>query len=158
MVSAPKKAIIALTTPINAPPAMKPEAMSVPRLLFALACSASLWRLTAHATKPPTTSGALSSIGINIPRAKGSAGSLIKVRIRAIRAPKPYKAQGVAPPVIRGLITAAIAFAWGATRAFSPVKPYVWFMIIITPATVAADTAVPTNFHVCCFLGDVPSQ
>ena len=64
----------------------------------------------------------------------------------------------VLPPSIKGLITAAMAFACGATKAFSPTKPYVWFNIIITPATVAADTKVPRNFQRSCFTGVVPSQ
>ena len=38
-------------------------------------------------------------------------------------APAKYNNQGVAPPSIKGLITAAIAFACGATNAFSPTKP-----------------------------------
>ena len=64
----------------------------------------------------------------------------------------------MAPPSISGLITAAIALACGATSAPSPTKPYVLFRIIITPATVAADTAVPRNFQPSCFAGVDPSQ
>ncbi len=57
-----------------------------------------------------------------------------------------------------GSITFAIAFACGATSAFSPVNPYTWLRRSITPPTVAADTRVPRNFQDSCFLGVEPSQ
>ena len=46
----------------------------------------------------------------------------------------------------------------GATNAPSPTNPYDLFRIIITPATVAAATNVPRNFHVSCLRGVAPSQ
>ena len=51
-----------------------------------------------------------------------------------------------------------MALACGATKALSPVKPYVLFKIIITPPTVAAETSVPRNFQVSCLAGVVPTQ
>ena len=67
----------ALTTPIKAPPAMKPLAMSVPfspRSAFTLASL--LREVTYQLMAPPTSSGTFSSNGINIPRAKARAGIL----------------------------------------------------------------------------------
>src|SRR5664280_1518628 len=73
-------------------------------------------------------------------------------------APTIYRYQGAPAPDIKGSITAAMALACGATKALSPVKPYVLFKIIITPPTVAAETSVPRNFHVSCLAGVVPIQ
>ena len=115
---------IALTTPINAPPAIKPDAMSVPLLLRALLSTSSLLRvLTYHEIAPPINKGILRSIGMNIPSANGSAGILAKVSINAITAPMPYNNHGALPPDIIGSMTADIAFACGATNEPSPTKP-----------------------------------
>ena len=79
----------ALTTPISAPPAMKPDAISVPRSKRALLRASSFERFeTNHATRPPTTSGAFSSIGMNMPSAKASAGTPIEVSTSASAAPQ----------------------------------------------------------------------
>ena len=67
-------------------------------------------------TKPPINNGVFKSNGINIPKAKANAGTPIIVKINAKAAPAKYNNQGVAPPSIKGLITAAIAFACGATN------------------------------------------
>ena len=81
---------MALTTPIRAPPAMKPEAMRVPFSWRALLTAASLERvLTYQEIAPPTSSGRLRSMGMNMPRANGRAGTLNAVRISAIAAPMP---------------------------------------------------------------------
>ena len=80
----------ALTTPISAPPAIKPLAMSVPRSPRCLFTSASLLREVTHQLiAPPTTSGTFSSKGMNIPNAKANAGTLHSVRIMANSAPMP---------------------------------------------------------------------
>ena len=122
--SAPQYFRIALITPIKAPPAINPEAINVPRSRRALFTFSSLLRVpTYQLTKPPINSGVFKSNGINIPRAKANAGTPIIVKINAKAAPAKYNNQGVAPPSIKGLITAAIAFACGATNAFSPTKP-----------------------------------
>jgi hypothetical protein len=79
---------MALTTPISAPPAMKPEAIRVPRSARALLSAASFERVvTSHATSPPTTSGALRYMGMNIPSEKGRAGTPIPVSTSASTAP-----------------------------------------------------------------------
>ena len=81
---------MALTTPMRAPPAMKPEAMSVPFSVLSSFNALSLLRLpTNHEIAPPTSIGMLRSIGMNIPRAKGRAGTLKNVRTRAMTAPIP---------------------------------------------------------------------
>ena len=86
--SAPAYFNTALITPINAPPAIKPEAISVPlsrRILFTFS---SLLRVdTYQLTKPPTNNGVFNSNGINIPKAKAKAGTPIMVRIKAKAAP-----------------------------------------------------------------------
>ena len=70
--------------------AMNPEAMSVPRSLRNLLTEASFERvLTNQLTSPPMRRGIFSCNGINIPSAKGSAGTPILVRIRASIAPTP---------------------------------------------------------------------
>ena len=122
--SAPAYFNTALITPIRAPPAINPEAISVPRSRRILFTFSSLLRVdTYQLTSPPINKGVFRSNGINIPRAKARAGTPIMVRINASAAPAKYSIQGVAPPSIKGLITAAIAFAWGATKAFSPTNP-----------------------------------
>ena len=86
--------------------------------------AASLERvLTYQEMAPPTSSGRFRSMGMNMPRANGKAGTLKSVRRRAIAAPMPYSSHGAPPPFIIGWITAAMALACGATRALSPVKP-----------------------------------
>jgi uncharacterized membrane protein YphA (DoxX/SURF4 family) len=81
---------IALTTPISAPPAINPEAMSVPFSVRASLSSLSLLRLpTYHAIAPPTSIGVFKSIGMNMPSANGRAGTLKNVRRRAMTAPIP---------------------------------------------------------------------
>ena len=81
---------IALTTPMRAPPAMNPEAINVPFSVRAALSSLSLLRLpTYHETAPPMSIGMFRSIGMNIPRANGSAGILKNVSTRAITAPMP---------------------------------------------------------------------
>ena len=89
----PPKRSSALTTPMRAPPAMNPLAMRVPFSPRSLASSllsplSSLLSLvTYQLTAPPTSRGILSSKGMNIPSAKGSAGTFMRVRITAIAAP-----------------------------------------------------------------------
>ena len=79
---------IALTTPIKAPPAMKPDAMRVP---FSIRASLTVWSLlrvlTNHETAPPTRRGRLSSSGMNIPRQNARAGTPHQFKTRAITAP-----------------------------------------------------------------------
>ena len=68
LASMPPNLSSALTTPIRAPPAIKPLAMSVPfspRSLF-----------TYQLIAPPTNSGTFNSNGMNIPSAKANAGIL----------------------------------------------------------------------------------
>ena len=90
MASKPPKRSSALTTPISAPPAMNPLAMSVPRSPRSWFSFLSLERVvTNQFTAPPTSSGRFSSRGMNIPRAKGSAGIFAAVRAMAMRAPMP---------------------------------------------------------------------
>ena len=75
--------------PVGAPPAMKPEAMSVPRSNRALLSASSCVRVeTYQAIRPPVTSGAFSSMGMNMPSAKASAGTPIVVSISASMAPQ----------------------------------------------------------------------
>ena len=103
---------------------MKPEAMRVPFSLRAAFTFPSWERLpTYQAMAPPTTSGRFRSMGMNMPRAKGNAGILQRVRTIASAAPMPYSSQGAPPPLNNGWMTAAIALACGATRAPSPVNP-----------------------------------
>ena len=110
--SAPAYFNIALITPIRAPPAINPEAIRVPLSRLALFTASSLLRVdTNQLTNPPTNQGVFNSNGINIPKAKAKAGTPIMVRIKAKAAPAKYNIQGVAPPSINGLITAAIALA-----------------------------------------------
>ena len=91
---------------------MNPEAISVPLFNLASFTSFSLLRLpTYHEMAPPTNSGRLRSIGMNIPRANGKAGIFRRVRIMAMAAPIPYSSHGAPPPFIIGWMTAAIAFA-----------------------------------------------
>ncbi len=154
----PPKRKAALTTPIKAPPAIKPEASNVP---FSKRAEFKLWSLlrlpTYQLIAPPIKSGVFRSKGINIPKANANAGILQKFNTTARTAPIAYKAQGAPEPLINGSITAAIAFACGAANC-PVVKPYVWFNIKITPPTVAAETSVPKNFQVSCLAGVLPSQ
>ena len=86
----PKKIIAALTTPMRAPPAMKPDAKRVPRSLRALLTFSSLLRLpTNQLMMAPTSSGALSYRGMNIPSEKGRAGTFNQLSSRARIAPTP---------------------------------------------------------------------
>ena len=65
----------ALTTPIMAPPAINPEAMSVPLSLRALLVALSFdLELMSQAMKPPTKSGMFKAKGINMPKEKARAG------------------------------------------------------------------------------------
>ena len=132
----PPKRKAALTTPIKAPPAIKPEASNVP---FSKRAEFKLWSL------------------LRLPTYQLIAGILQKFNTTARTAPIAYKAQGAPEPLINGSITAAIAFACGAANC-PVVKPYVWFNIKITPPTVAAETSVPKNFQVSCLAGVLPSQ
>ena len=76
------------TTPIKAPPALKPLAISVPVSPRSLFTELSVERVvTSQFIAPPTSNGALSSIGINIPKAKAKAGMRKKFNIRAMMAP-----------------------------------------------------------------------
>ena len=80
----PKKIIAALTTPMRAPPAMKPLANSVPRSLRAALTFSSLLRLpTNQLMMAPTSSGAFNCKGMNIPSEKGRAGTLSQLSNRA---------------------------------------------------------------------------
>ncbi len=80
----------ALTTPINAPPAMKPEARRVPLSFLALLISSSFERvLTNQLTRPPTSNGAFNSKGMNIPRENARAGTPSQLRRTARTAPTP---------------------------------------------------------------------
>ena len=88
--STPANFRIALTTPISAPPAMKPEAISVPFSWRAEFTASSLLRLlTYQLMAPPTSRGRLRSRGMNMPRQKARAGTLNTVRRMAIAAPIP---------------------------------------------------------------------
>lgn len=154
----PPKRIVALTTPIKAPPAMKPEASNVPFSRRALFNAWSLLRLpTYQLIAPPINSGVFSSSGINIPNEKASAGILQMFRIIASTAPMAYKSQGAPYPLISGSITAAMALACGAANC-PLVKPYDWFRTRMTPPTVAAETNVPRNFQLSCLAGVLPNQ
>lgn len=91
------------TTPINAPPAIKPEAINVPRSKRALFNASSFEREdTNQATRPPITNGAFKYIGINIPNENANAGTPIAVKTNAKAAPIKYRIHGVEPPVIKG--------------------------------------------------------
>ena len=84
----PPKRIKALTTPMSAPPAMKPEAMSVPFSPRSLLMFSSFVRVvTYQLIAPPTTSGMFSSIGMNMPSAKARAGTPQSVSTMARTAP-----------------------------------------------------------------------
>ena len=73
----PPKRIAALTTPISAPPAMKPDASNVPFSPRSVLRVASLLRLvTYQLMAPPTTRGMFSCNGMNIPSANANAGIL----------------------------------------------------------------------------------
>ena len=116
--STPPNFSSALTTPMRAPPAIKPLAMSVPfspRALF------TLWSLlrvvTYQLTAPPTTNGTFSSRGINIPSANARAGILSHVSTMARAAPMAYSTHGAPTPFISGSMTAAMALACGAAKA-----------------------------------------
>jgi len=86
----PPNFISALTTPMRAPPAMKPLAMSVPFSPRALLTEASFERVvTNQLMAPPTTSGTLSSKGMNMPKATASAGMCSRSRTMAMTAPMP---------------------------------------------------------------------
>ena len=75
---------IALTTPIRAPPAMKPDAMRVPFSTLLLFTSSSLLRLlTNHCTAPPIIKGIFNCKGMNIPNAKASTGTPNRFSINA---------------------------------------------------------------------------
>ena len=138
---------------------MKPEAMRVPFSCRAAFTAASWERvLTNQEMAPPTSRGRLRSMGMNMPSAKGRAGTLQKFSTRAMAAPMPYSSQGAPPPENMGWITAAMALACGATRALSPTKPYVLLSTSITPHTVTALTATPRNFQPSCTLGVEPIQ
>ena len=68
---------------------MKPDAISVPRSKRALLRASSFERFeTNHATSPPTTSGAFSSMGMNMPSANARAGMPIDVSTSASAAPQ----------------------------------------------------------------------
>ena len=82
----PPKRSRALTTPIKAPPAIKPEANSVPFSPRASLTALSLERVVTYQfTAPPITNGTFSSRGINIPKAKANAaqglGEMIEIGI-----------------------------------------------------------------------------
>ena len=86
--STPTNFSTAETTPISAPPAMNPEAISVPRSKRALFSASSFERDdTNHAIRPPTTSGAFRYIGMNIPSENANAGTPIAVSTNASAAP-----------------------------------------------------------------------
>ena len=88
--STPANLRMAETTPMRAPPAMKPLAMSVPFSWRLRLSSASLLLvLTNQEIAPPTSSGRLRSMGMNIPRQNARAGTLKTVRSIAITAPIP---------------------------------------------------------------------
>ena len=86
--SRPPNFIAAETTPINAPPAMKPDASNVPRSRRALLRAASVERVeTYQLIKPPTMSGVFKYKGMNIPNAKGNTGTPSKLSNKAKIAP-----------------------------------------------------------------------
>ena len=67
---------------------MKPEAIRLPRSPRSLFTASSLERLvTYQLMAPPMTSGTLSSMGMNIPKAKARAGTLHSVSTTAMTAP-----------------------------------------------------------------------
>ncbi len=72
----------------EAPPAVNPEEMSVPRLLRRSASSLSFVDfLTRWETKPPTRSGVVTGRGRYMPRANASGGTLASSATRATEAP-----------------------------------------------------------------------
>ena len=82
--------MMALTTPIRAPPAMNPDASNVPFSPRALLTASSLLReVTYQLMAPPTSNGRFSSNGMNIPSAKARAGTLQNVSTNASAAPMP---------------------------------------------------------------------
>lgn len=86
--SNPAKRVRAANTPKSAPPAMSPDAMSVPRSRRASFTALSAERvLTNHAIAPPTSRGALSCMGMNIPRQNASAGTPSQLSSTASTAP-----------------------------------------------------------------------
>ena len=121
----PAKRMAALTTPIKAPPAMKPDASRVPFSRRTLFRAWSLLRFpTYQLLAPPISNGVFNSSGMNMPNANAIAGILQKFRMMASTAPMAYSAQGAPEPLINGSITAAIALACGAASC-PLVKPYV---------------------------------
>ena len=88
--SAPANLSTAETTPIRAPPAMKPDAISVPFFTLASFTSLSLLLLPTHQEMaPPSRSGKFKSIGMNIPRQNANVGTLQKFSSSAMAAPIP---------------------------------------------------------------------
>ena len=86
----PPNCMPALTTPINAPPAMKPEASSVAFSFLRWFRLMSVDReLTYQFTKPPTISGKFSCKGMNIPKAKARAETPQQVSMIEMIAPMP---------------------------------------------------------------------
>src|SRR5208283_1855155 len=85
----------AAMTPNSEPPAMNPDAMSVPRENRALFNFSLFEReVTHHETIPPMTSGVFSSCGIYIPSAKASGEIFTITKINEITAPTRYKIHG----------------------------------------------------------------
>ena len=73
---------------MSAPPAMNPDAKSVPLSPRALLIASLFERVvTYQLIAPPTSSGIFSSKGMNIPRAKARAGTLQRSSTNAITAP-----------------------------------------------------------------------
>ena len=89
----PAKRMAALTTPIKAPPAMKPDASRVPFSRRTLFRAWSLLRLpTYQLMAPPISNGVFNSSGMNMPNANANAGILQKFRMMASTAPMAYSA------------------------------------------------------------------
>lgn len=74
--SKPAKRVSAANTPNSAPPAIRPDAIRVPRSRRASLSFLSAERLlTNQATRPPISIGVLSCSGMNIPRQNARAGT-----------------------------------------------------------------------------------
>jgi len=155
------------TTPMIAPPAMRPLAMSTPRLSRALASASEvpgLGRFTQWERRPPRKRGMFSSMGRYMPRAKPRAGSstIRSTRESTTPRPKQYQRRGMASLPKMPSRIAFMALAWGAgmlvPRAMEP-STFTCLAIshMAMPVKIAA-TRVPTNFQAIWRAGVAPIQ
>ncbi len=148
----------ALTTPISAPPAMKPDAISVPRSKRALLRSASSFERVRY---EPGYQSADYQRGVQLHRDEHTqceSESRNADRGQHQRQP-PRRRSRASTGSGRRSSGAGSRPPWrwpaeprGRPR---PPNPYDLLRIIITPATVAAATNVPRNFHASCLRGVV---